>query len=295
MNPGPTDNKCRLCGRSDQLSRAPFKQLYAQFKAPPIVIHWHRCSACSGLFAFPLPTEDQIALHWQTVNYNESMEVGGIHHARSHIVNLSLSKLATLSTKGNLLDIGSNYGLFLKEARADGWNAHGFEPCKAGIQESIKNGFDVRQGWQLNDAGFDAEMFHAITAFDSFCYDWHPYRTLAEIHRLLKPRGVLTMRLSNKRHVIGGALIRYKNQPHLDAKITALLQNQFHSIGIASFEKILMDLGFTRTWVVRNAYTAPWKTLTLKSRIAYAGAEAIYQLSFHRLNISPGVLLIAQK
>ncbi|MBN1297505.1 class I SAM-dependent methyltransferase [bacterium] len=285
---------CRLCGSTDQIRKTQFTQLYSQYQKPYHRVDWWQCSTCKGMFAYPVPDIGTIIDHWKTINYNRAEDVPELHNARQRMLGLALADLRRRRVCGKILDIGSNYGYFLQEAAADGWTGFGFDPCDQGVARTRELGFDTRQGWELLEAGYPDHAFDAVTSFDAFCYVWHPYETLQEIRRILKPGGAVLMRLTNKRHIAQWTAQRMDPGERLNMKMTTLLQNQFHSIAIDDLCSVLRRLGFFRFRIIRRASTAPWSRMDRRSLIAYFGAESLYYLSLGRLNVSPGVIVSAQ-
>lgn len=293
MPSGRVPERCQLCGRTVSLEEMPFVQQYSRFRQPYFPIHWWRCSACRGLFAFPVPDESVITDHWKTINYNRADDVPGLHRARMRLLEQSLAELERRDCQGMLLDVGSNYGYFLEEAAKKGWECHGFDPCTEGVERTRKMGFRTYHGWTLESMDIPADTYDAVTSFDAFCYVWHPRATLEAIRRILKPGGVLMMRLTNKRHVIQWSARLRPRGDATNMKLTTLLQNQFHSIAIHDFQEILRGMGFGDFRVFRRAATAPWREMNVRGKTAYLGAEFLYYISAGRLNVSPGVLISA--
>jgi|SRR5919106_652836 SAM-dependent methyltransferase len=205
-----------------------------------------------------------------------------------------LKELSDRIKPGPLLDFGCNFGQFMIMAREAGWKPVGFEPNVGAVARAREKGFDVRSGWLLENAGFAEGSFNAITAIDVFCLVSDPIATVRTFHRLLKPGGVLAMRLTNKHFILG--LLRASCLPgsKRDARITSVLLPQFHSIGIGALTRILNEVGFDRIQALPNATTAPWNALTWKTRTAYLSASVLYYLSLRTVNISPGVLFFAR-
>jgi SAM-dependent methyltransferase len=260
-----------------------------------VLLDWWECNSCRGWFVYPIPTPDTIEQHWGTVTYNDPKQESEIARAKKGVYQQILAGLSRWTELGPLLDVGCNTGHFLLLAAKAGWTPSGFEPNAVAVETSRAKGFDVRCGWSLDEADFTAGFFAALTVIDTFYYVWDPFAMIETFHRLLKPGGVLAMRLTNKRLILGLVRAFSAAGPTRDTRVSRVLQAQFHSIGIAQFTRILQGIGFDRIRVQPRAITAPWNTLDWRTRIAYLGADLIYFLSSAKVNLSPGILLFARK
>src|SRR5208282_5445413 len=98
-----------------------------------------------------------------------------------------------LPKRGRLLEIGSYCGIFLDRIRASGWEVTGLEPDRGAADYSrAKYGLRIVDGVlpnpSLPDKNFDAVvMLHVIEHMPD------PSENLREIHRVLKPGGVLVV------------------------------------------------------------------------------------------------------
>jgi SAM-dependent methyltransferase len=180
-------------------------------------------------------------------------------------------------------------------AHEAGWSPSGFDPHEPAVEAVSRKGFDVRAGWELHEARFPEKNFSAITAVDSFCYAWHPYETLQAFYRLLEPGGVLAMRISNKRTVAGVIRALSPAGSTRDRRVSRILQDQFHAVSVERLVSILHRLGFERISIEPWAPTISWRAMGMTSRLAYVIPQIVYILSLGKVNLSPGVLLFAQK
>jgi SAM-dependent methyltransferase len=288
-------DRCLLCGVTGRIRSAGFQQGYKQVGRDPLSLSWWECGACSGWFVNPVPTPIEIERHCNRCNYNDPAQAQAISQGKDLLHRRILSQLASWTRPGPLLDIGCSFGEFLLVAQEEGWTPSGFEPYGLAAKSAAQKGFDVRREWVLEKAGFPDKHFAAVTAIDSFCFTWDPYETLQLFFRLLQPGGVLTMRLTNKRVVLGLARALSRSGPDRDERLSRILKGQFHSIAIESLISILRGMGFDRIEVDSQAMTAPWRTLSASTRLAYGLARVGSLLSPYKVNFSPGVLLFAQK
>lgn len=254
-------DRCRLCHNTGRIASAGFRQIYRQIGRESIYLKWWECGSCSGWFVWPVPTPAHIESHCNRANYNNLSQARAISQGKDMLQRRILSQLAGWTKHGPLLDIGCSFGRFLLVARAEGWTPSGFEPYGPAANAAAQKGFDVRCEWVLEKADFPDKHFAAVTAIDSFYYTWDPYETLQLFFRLLQPGGVLTMRLTNKRVVLGLARALSRSGPERDERLSGILQGQFHSIAIESLVSILRSVGFDRIEVDSQAMMAPWRTL----------------------------------
>ena len=287
--------RCLLCNERNSIVPAGFHQVYPQKDSDPVLLDWWECGTCKGWFVHPFPTPEVIERHWGLVEYNDPKLAIEIARAKVGVNQRILAGLSRWTKPGPLLDFGCNFGQFLVMAREAGWDPVGFDPYETAAEIARSKGFDVRCGWSLVEAGFPEGYFAAITANDVFCLVWDPVGVLQTFYRLLRPGGVLGMRLTNKRFILG--LLRSFSRPGAarDHRISYILQGQFRSIGLASLTRIMRGLGFDSIEVKSRAVTAPWSALRWQTQIAYVGAEIVRFLSLTKLNLSPGVLLFARK
>lgn len=283
-----------LCDSTATVTPAGFVQQYPQRGRMDIPISWWECRQCHGWFAFPVPSKEAIRRNWGTVVYADPACERKIADGKQHVTKRILSGLAARGPIGELLDVGCNTGLFMLAAQNAGYKVSGFDPNEAVVKVALQRNLDVRNVWHADECNYLSEEFQAVVANDVFCYSWHPFRDLNLYARLLRPGGVLAMRISNKRFVLG--LVRhFTSGQKRDALLSRLLQGQFHTISLRGMTRVLKQAGFTRISFEPQAFTAEFSSATLKSRAAYLTADAILFATLRRINLSPGVLLFAQK
>jgi len=288
-----TPTRCSLCDTGDRIVSARFRQVYSQKDSKPVLLDWWECGACGGLFVHPIPPIEVVNRHLASVDYNDESFVSDIAKAKEQLQRRILKGLSCWTRPGELLDFGCNFGQFLVLAREAGWEPYGFEPYLPAAEAARSRGFKVWSQWSFEESDFVEGSFSAIAAVDVLSLVWDPIKTLRTFSQLLKPGGMLVMRLTNKRFVLEIVRAISRPGPARDHSVSNILLGQFHSIGIESLKRVLRGVGFDRINVQTNALTAPWHHLRWQTRLAYAGSEVLYRLS--RINLSPGVLLFAQR
>jgi 2-polyprenyl-3-methyl-5-hydroxy-6-metoxy-1,4-benzoquinol methylase len=122
---------------------------------------------------------------------------GEAAHPRDANYDQELRAIAEMIPAGRLLDVGSHCGFFLRRARGMGWDLTGIEPsanaCALGREFLDLN---IVQG-TLAKAEFPARSFDVVTLVDVFEHVDQPVVLLREAHRVIKPGGVLFIKVPN--------------------------------------------------------------------------------------------------
>jgi SAM-dependent methyltransferase len=291
---GAPTSRCPLCDANGNITRLRFHQRYEQANAPPAQLTWSSCGRCHGWFADPMPNEHQIARHWAWADYAAPQQSQRIGDRKSPLFTRVLDGLEQRTRPGRLLDIGCNFGRFLEMAKARGWTPSGYEPYEEAAKRCIAQGYDVRGGWEGLDCGLAENQFDALTVVDVFCVSLHPARDLSAYHRLLRPGGVMAMRLTNK-HLVLRAVESLTKGDRRDAIISRLLFGQLHSASPRTIRRWLAKAGFDNIAVEGRAMATPWSKSRLRSRLAYGGMEVLRAVTLGTINLSPGILVFARK
>jgi 2-polyprenyl-3-methyl-5-hydroxy-6-metoxy-1,4-benzoquinol methylase len=98
---------------------------------------------------------------------------------------------------GLVLDIGCSAGIFLDQARKDGWQVQGIE-LSPDTSEIARRRFalDVHTG-PLEAGTYAPESFDVVTMWDVIEHLENPQDILAIVHRILKPDGILVCETPN--------------------------------------------------------------------------------------------------
>ncbi len=108
---------------------------------------------------------------------------------RAHIA--MIQKYFKVPERPRHLDVGCALGFMLQEAAAVGWESSGVETSQFAAQYAQEHtGCPVYAG-TLNEAAFPSAHFDVVTLMDVIEHVPHPCELISEIHRILRPRGVL--------------------------------------------------------------------------------------------------------
>jgi SAM-dependent methyltransferase len=106
-----------------------------------------------------------------------------------------LDYLANLRKPGRLLDVGCGIGLFLRAARATGWNVCGVEPSLAAGRFHL-DGLPILRG--SLESVLPSERFDLITFWDVLAHVRDPLQLLRRARELLADDGVVLIKTPNR-------------------------------------------------------------------------------------------------
>jgi SAM-dependent methyltransferase len=193
---------CLLCGAREA---QPLFALPDALLGLPGTFFLVRCVACGLVYQNPRPTEAEIEAYYPP-EYDAFVAPPWAHpNLLTRAIQLyGLKKRWALverwaprrDGKRTLLDIGCATGLFLA-AGNDGWSKVGVELTADAAQYARHAfGLTVYQG-TLEETSLSPNSFDAITMWDVLEHVHDPLRTLRRIRELLRPGGILVVRVPN--------------------------------------------------------------------------------------------------
>jgi SAM-dependent methyltransferase len=194
---------CNLCHSAK--SNPYFMLPDLLLERPEVISRLVRCNQCGLIYQNPRPTLDEIGVHYPNEydSFNPETgenESGLMRQAVQYGLRKRFRFVSRHRSGGRLLDIGCATGLFLNEvARHPAWEAFGVEINETAAQRARDGfGLSVFTG-TLEQAAYPGEYFDAVTLWDVFEHLHDPKGTLDEIGRILKPDGLLVIRVPNNR------------------------------------------------------------------------------------------------
>lgn len=185
----PQTDRCLLC-------RSPGLKEVFHIKCDRYV--W--CSDCSLVYREEISSTKEKALYSSDAYYQE--QSGHRLQVREATFRQSLNDIERIKRPGRLLDVGCGDGAFLHLARARGWQTHGVEISPAACQQATALGLEIVQG-ELMEAGFRDSFFDVVTLHNVLDHLPDPLVELREIRRILKPGGLLFIRVPNGAFHVG--------------------------------------------------------------------------------------------
>jgi 2-polyprenyl-3-methyl-5-hydroxy-6-metoxy-1,4-benzoquinol methylase len=168
------------------------------------------CKSCGFKFTNPRPDENEIGEYYKAESYishtntSEGLIAKIYHAVRKYTLKGKLNLINSIyPQKGKLLDVGCGTGMFLNEARENGWKVNGIEPDSGARQIAEEINKATIKTEILSS--FQNEQFNIITM-------WH---VLEHIHLLNETVDWLKERLSEN----GSLIIAVPNHKSKDAEI----------------------------------------------------------------------------
>lgn len=146
-----------------------------------------------------MPSLDQLMPFYNTGVYSkdERRAPAIVDRILSMLADMRLRELEGLKRPGRLLDVGSGKGRFLSRATRRAWTARGVEPVAGSVALArSRYDVDVVEG-TLQEAGFPARSFDAVTMWHVLEHLPDPRAELAEVRRVLDEDGVVALEVPN--------------------------------------------------------------------------------------------------
>jgi 2-polyprenyl-3-methyl-5-hydroxy-6-metoxy-1,4-benzoquinol methylase len=159
---------------------------------------------------------------------------GALHAGRLVRANGRHGDASQAFGRGRLLDVGCHIGVFLELAAARGWAAQGVEPSGWACAVARDRRLDVRCS-TLRDAGLPTAAFDVVTMWDVIEHFPDPAAELREVHRLLRPGGLVGITTMNVDSLVARLL---------GARWPWLMQMHLYYFSVRTMQALLERCGF---------------------------------------------------
>ena len=179
-------------------------------------------------------------------------------------------------------DIGCGYGYFLDIMQKKGWDAAGIEPSENASLLAIGKGLNVIHG-TIENAEFPENSFNAVTMFYVLEHLPDPYDALKKILMMLKPRGMLILRIPHTTPIVKFlSLLGIKNN---------LYDAPFHlyDFSTKTMTSLLKKAGFSSIKIMPGRPTLPKKYFETITAILSTGIGNILHILTMGKFLLPGV------
>lgn len=169
-----------------------------------------RCDACGLIFAHPRPTAEEVTAYYSAGYYDPYLAAREAN-AASH--GAALDEIEKRSTRGRLLDVGCGIGLFLKAARARGWEVEGVDPSPWPAGYAREESRVPVRTQSLEEAAFPDNAFDVVTFWSTVEHLSDPLRVLREARRVVRPGGSIWIAVPNTNSL--GVFLHGENEHNL--------------------------------------------------------------------------------
>ena len=214
---------------------------------------FYQCDACALMYNANPPDAPSLLSSYSELyfsRYARDQLQGGRNKLFDHILsNMEFQWSKSFVTRKTLLDVGTGCGFFLAAARTRGWNVMGVDPSYRSIEIARRRlGLNVIQG-TLSDIP-KTSSWDAISFINVLEHTVCPWKEMAHTHRLLKPGGLVVIRVPNGR--AHSAVQRTAHQlgiSHLSQKFVVFHQYSFTP---KFLHRLLSDHGFTEISIINS-------------------------------------------
>jgi 2-polyprenyl-3-methyl-5-hydroxy-6-metoxy-1,4-benzoquinol methylase len=157
-----------------------------------------RCEECGLVFVNPRTVSVESDEYFKDA-YLDGMEAEGKMRPEVRVIyDEILDILDRMGTSGRLLDVGCAMGHFAHHASERGWMVRGVEASPYAVEHARRQfGIDAIVTSDIRTAGFAPDSFDAVVLVEVIEHLPDPLGTLAEIHRLLRPGGIVILTTPN--------------------------------------------------------------------------------------------------
>lgn len=162
-----------------------------------------QCKSCGLVYVNPQPGEDFLKEHYQSYLPESQTDIDDWGKMMSGIFRESLKIIyKTVGVgRGKLLDIGCAHGFFVENAVNTGWDASGIDLSLSAVQYARGRGLEVSNS-TLFEKAYEDNEFDVVTMFYVLEHLPDPCKYLKEVHRILKPSGLLLVRVPHTTPIV---------------------------------------------------------------------------------------------
>ena len=261
------------------------------------------CGNC-GFMMLPGQTAvraQQVAAHYESVDPHR--KVAG---SKTSFFAHALEKIDPPGGhRKSLLDVGCGYGYFLRLAADRGWRVSGVEIAQDAVDVArhTLGKIHIHHG-DLRSASLPQQHFDAVTLWDVLVLSQDPAADLSECFRLLKPGGIVGLRVRNVAFQRRLHRLYVPLHPVL-VKIGVKRPYVFHprNFSTKALQALLDRIGFSDIRITNSPLTKgdPYQTVQWSAAVGKAKllmerlSNAVYRLSGGQWVIGPSLLVWAAK
>ena len=253
-----------------------------------------RCNSCDFNFRrFDRPLSEVLS-HFQVAPYSDEEAEKKWLHRRAGFYRYLIGLLDRSDRGEALLDIGCAFGHFLDFAEEAGYEPVGTEVSEAMAALARRRCTDPIVVGPLDSPQLETGRFDVVTFVDSFYYFDDPLATLQQARRLLKPRGTLLMRVTNRNPL--ARLHAWRRRLRPDGAAETELPFWTTDDAISCHSRRSLDILMQRTGfrIVRLTGLEQGKAIdSLALASYYRLSRLLCRLTRERICVTPGLVCLA--
>ena len=157
---------------------------------------YRRCAACGTRALATMPTDAELRLRYETA-YPRMFTPSRIGTPRREMLVGVLAQARRQTARGRLLDVGCGSGHFLSAAQSDGWRGVGTDLSHAACVAARDTAAAPIAQAEATALPFRTGALDAVTLVNVLDHTAAARRTLEEAARVLRPGGLLVVRVPN--------------------------------------------------------------------------------------------------
>ena len=285
--------KCNACG-SDAADAEPLPPFELNRRGKKIHAPWFWCRVCGSCFCPIDSTEHDDVAHHRTREHGRLTRFERYREVNRPMYRHVCSGMAKRGISGaNVLDVGASFGGFLEEARAAGFNPTAIDINPDCVEYLVSQGFRAFQASSLVRAPVSKSSLDAITMLDVSYYFRDQKAEFESARDLLKPRGWLVLRTTNKLWAVWIAAILSKvSTRHAQALFARAVVDHLFVQSANSLRRVLEDCGYLEIDVEPDK-TRIFQDVRWDAKAAYVAGVALSKIA-QRTLLVPGVIAWAR-
>jgi SAM-dependent methyltransferase len=198
---------CPVCLNADTPTRVLAQDRF--FEATTRTFTLRTCGHCQSLFIDPLPDAKDLATfyppqYWWDASPSLLKTCESFYRRmvlRGHVACITRAASSVIAEAGHplrLLDVGCGGGTLLAVLKRRGFEVLGFDSSADAMNIAwTRSGVPVVTAESVKDAGFPSGAFDLVTLFHVMEHTPEPRTILAEVQRILQPRGRVLVQVPN--------------------------------------------------------------------------------------------------
>jgi SAM-dependent methyltransferase len=246
-----------------------------------------KCNACNFVYVNPRPTPQEVEdIYTAHTNPFDQEEYEGLDVELPTLMRL-VRRLKKIVPQGKILDMGCGRGDFLHIAKDHGYEVQGSDLSTA---DGPYPDVPIFKGF-LMDANFPSEAFDIIVTRNTLEHIYDPNEDLRELNRLLKPGGVLYVKVPHVKFEEGWRCRAFFGFKSLFTPPVHL--NHFSTF---TLNRILERNGFQLiSWESEKPSKSKSKLKNMVLNTGYAAIDAMKTVSFGKVFPKPVLCVMVRK